>query len=571
MKTRMTVVRRLAALLAALVLTAVVTITTALFVAHNTAATAEGLGVIGFPDTLLATLPMGGLFDALWPGVTFRAVAAAAFAVGVFVLSLAALHGALRVASSWWTTDNRPASAFVHTHVVDVLLVSGLVLSALAAVSFDIYLWRVRSLVDLTIGERGAMSWLWLPLANGTVADTAGQVINYGAFAFAGLTVGLGLALEACGRWIGIAWSDLAEALEAQAATATLRKGHPWLDVVVRVIGGSPDDRVSRATALLNPDRFNVDASGHVFDRAYLERLETHARARETAEKIKQSPVERGRSRRLHGAALAVLIGGPLAAGRVSAAQVDENVPRVKILVGLDLSGTTDRTRAERVALTRRLIADLDPTAAVISRHTPTAHYAVRLVAIDAFGGEVLWEGTELTMKELTDDWWERVQVGRKGYGTCTRLGPFWREAGEFLGTLGRCDHGALLVLSDLVAEEPTGTTGKCRPPVYGPSPEVPWDVLGRLDLVRAYFTPERVKAAWEPALASHGLSDRVRFFGGSDPTGKLPFVGAMACGASPEEHARAVGLVQRGLLAIGAIIVGALALPFLLGRGARS
>jgi hypothetical protein len=88
MKARMTVVRRLAALLGALVLTAVVVMTTGVFVAHNIAATDEGLGVIAFPDTLLATLPLGGLFDAVWPGVTFRAVAAAAFAVGVFVLSL---------------------------------------------------------------------------------------------------------------------------------------------------------------------------------------------------------------------------------------------------------------------------------------------------------------------------------------------------------------------------------------------------------------------------------------------------------------------------------------------------
>jgi hypothetical protein len=240
--------------------------------------------------------------------------------------------------------------------------------------------------------------------------------------------------------------------------------------------------------------------------------------------------------------------------------------PVTKILIVPDLSGTTDRSRPERIAMARTILEEIKATRPTASRHAPSARYAIEVAAADSFGGEVIWRGSEFELDELTTDWWTRMQASRKSYGRCTRLSTLWQTVADFFGpAMTDCTAPReLILLSDLI-EEPATASGKCRAASYGPSPNVPWDVLQTADTY-AYFVPDQVKSAWEPVLTAHGLSDRVHLFADGGPLGKVPLVPTPpVCGASPETHAKAVHAVKVGVVGIGSAMLAALVLPFLL------
>lgn len=577
--TRFRVVGRLAGFVGALCVVFAVIVATMCTVIQHVGAVVEGLEILGTPRTPTPSLPLGAWAEFVFADPTFLTMAATMFAVGLWLTCFLSVRGSAVLCEDALRCDS--VREFIGKHSFECVLLASLILAASVASYFDWRLWLLRARVDLATGNpsQGLQSVLGLPLQDGeTAAQAANQVARTGALGVLAITLGLAIGLEASLRWCGRAWERLATAME------DLRQGAErdvWLDEVVPVVGASARSKVTRRSAALNPAEFVIWGE-HVFSREYVGRLEKHnPRPHGSGHRASR----RGFVARVlasgFGAVLLLLASSPAAGGDqlgypsqasgrqtlASAAGSSSSQGQVHLIVALDFSDTAKARASADVDVVRSMLKRLVAKRPRDGRHRPTARVVISIVSIDALT-EVVWSGTELSAGERDDGWWNAVVAERQSYGRCTSLANMWTKVSELVRRAGRCDRVELLIFSDLIAEEGKGGSAKtCAPPQVGPSSNVPWNDLARIDVMRVYGVPSSVKAAWGPALRQHRLEDVTKMYPGGDPAGHPPVLTpAESCPPGSDDQATANTLFKRIGIGVVAGIVAIALLPFLLG-----
>src|SRR5262249_38335079 len=91
-------------------------------------------------------------------------------------------------------------------------------------------------------------------------------------------------------------------------------------------------------------------------------------------------------------------------------------------IVGLEPSGHHHKeTISADVKAVRTMFQQLAASPSVDPRGRGKARVRIYLLFIDALS-EVVWSGTDLTVGELTDEWWSATIAERRSYGACTSL-----------------------------------------------------------------------------------------------------------------------------------------------------
>ena len=516
----------------------------------------EGLSIINMSETAVAALPGGLLFAGLLTNPTYRAFTAVGMAASLGLLEAIAVHQSVRLLRIWAEAKTTSIGALARTHAVDVACTVALILAIGCGLMLEVQMWASRAHADIALAASGGRKAAWMAMTTGageTVAEAATRLAQLGAIGFFAVTLGLAVALEAVGRTICRTGQALADAIDAAKKSGLADR---WLDTAEWVIRGGEKEAVTRRTAIANPDRWFLHRSGRVYDRAWVERM-------------------RGLSLKKLGAILLVTslaVASAHASETVSARQPYEP-PAMFLHVLLDLSQTTAKTQDARVAFVRRTFGEIaNTTAEADVRRSATTRFVIQLVSVDAFGGEILWRGDERTLGELTDAWWKNTLASRRTYVGCSQFAEGWKQLQRFAAAARQCDPVFVLSLSDLVVEEVrNGSTSRCQPKMFGPSAEVPWDVLARAT-TRAYWVPDAVKRGWEGPLRTRGLSDRVKMYATPDPGGRAPLpiealLASTACVAdAPVQTATLAPVKRGGLIALTGIAV-VTALLFLLAR----
>ena len=577
---RMKLVSRLMGFLGALLLAWLVAIMNGAVVVQTVGAAAEALLILATPDTPTSPLPLGSWAALVFENPTFRTMVATMFAMGLWLTTFLSVRGLVLLVE-----DGRGSSSwrdFLSEHLLHCLLLTGLFITAFIAVFLDWKLWLLRSQVDLLLGAKP-----WLDLSTGSggnVGDVARHVARVAAFAVPAITVGFAVGLEASWRFCGRAWNQLGVALGELRA---MSEADAYLDEVVDVIGAERGVRkVTRGTAAANPDEFVV-SNEEVFSREYVKGLE------------KYKPESNGNAPRYRprgflarwlasgfGIALALLaLSSQGVAGERGALDVVRGEKAAEVWLAdadtkpssqgmLEVIGAVDVSRSRKkdtvladVEAFRTMVKGLAELRPADPRHPRTARVAIYLLSIDSMS-EVVWSGTELTVDELNDAWWAAMMAERQSYGACTSLASVWVKVRELISRARPCDAVSITLWTDLQTEEPMRSNpSKCGPRQLGPTAEVPWRELARVNLIRAYRVPSATKAAWQKALREHGLESKVKMYAaGTDPGGNIPVIAPPeACPPTAEEQARFNGVAKKVAIVIGLIIAASVLLPFVL------
>jgi hypothetical protein len=534
----------------------------ALVVGSNAGGLYEGLTLLNLSDESIAGLPGGQVWASLLANPTFRSYTAMALATSLLAVEGLAVIAGFHVLGAWSRAKEQTLRAFAREHVVLVTIAGILLVIIGCAMTLDVTLWMARAHADVALGSVGRKA-AWFASDNGTgesVADSAHRIAPLGAVAFFALGGGLAVGAHLVGYLLIHCASHLAQALD------TLKKvglGDAWLDAVERVVKGKGlREFVSRRTAVTNPDEYTLDARGRVFAQSLVEEL--RAIDLRTLAAVVVAAVFLATS--AQAAAPVMTPSAPIVA------RAAYEPPAVFLKMVLDLSGTTAKTREERVGHVRETLREVAATADNDVRRTPSPRVLIKLTSVDAFGGELLWEGTEQSVSELTEEWWQRTLASRRSYGGCSEFAEVWRQFESFASWARSCDEVFLLFFSDLIVEEATSrSTTVCRPKVFGPPAGVPWSALERAT-TRAYYVPDSSKKAWETPLRAHGLAGRFQMFSGFDPSGRVPLplrevLARTACAPDAATKAATVSGIKRLAVIAAVAIAAVIALPFLLSR----
>ena len=433
------------------------------------------------------------------------------FATGLWLTTFLSVRGLVLLLE-----DGRRSSSwreFLGEHLLHCILLTGLFVTACIAVYLDWQLWLLRSGVDLALDSK---PWRDSPMGSGgTVGEAASHVARVAAFAVPAITGGFAVGLEASLRWSGRAWQRLGIAINDVRAMA---EADAYLDAVVGVIGAERGVRkVTRRTAEANPEEFIV-SNGEVFSREYAKGLQKY-KPESNGNVSGYRP--RGVLARWLASGFGIALALLASSGQGFAGdQGFVDVPHVEkvvwpladagtkpnregmpqIIIAFDSSGYQKERVGTSVNAVRATLKGLAEARPADPRHRPTARVEIYLLSIDSLS-EVVWSGTELTVGELDDAWWASVIAERQSYGACTSLASTWVKIRELI----RARPDSLIqvaLFTDLVAEEPQRSNpSKCGPRQLGPSAEVPWSELARVNLIRAYGVPSGTKAAWRKPL----------------------------------------------------------------------
>jgi hypothetical protein len=547
---RFNVMGWLAAFMGSLAVAVMWGLVTIMVVGGNAGNLFEGLALINMSNSLVAALPGGQLFAALLENPTYRAYTASAVAWTLALLECLAVHAGFRLIRKLLGIGEKSWRERIRQEVELAVLCAAFAIVLVTALWFEIAMWADRAHSDVALAAATGAKAAWMGMENGNgekVVDSAHTLARLGSAAFFLLTAGLAFALEFVGYLIIHTGKALAVSID-KLKSATI--ADVWLDTVLPVIGGAKGEEASRRTALANSARYFVHRSGRIYSQAFKARLERFGK----------------RAGRIACLVAFLLIVDHTVASAADVASFDP--PRVFVADVLDLSGTTARTRAERVGLLRAQLKDLESRVESDVRATPAPRFVIWIATVDAFGGETVWRSSARELGQLTDSWWKQTLESRRSYAGCSKFSDLWVKIGAFINEARSCDTVSVTLLTDLIVEEPFGEDAKhCRPKMFGPSPEVPWEALKRAT-VRGYYVDDHVKMMWEPALRAHGLSESFAMFAGPDPSGKLPVpTPAEVCTQSGAEANRTVRTATRIVGVLFVLVVLCAVVPFLVAR----
>lgn len=533
----MSVLAALLGLLGALAVTGAVLVGGVVTFGQHVGAAYEGLTMQNVPNTPSTKLPGGSGFAYVVKSPTLKSMGAMTLAIALWLLPFVLLHATVAVLGIRRSIGNPTWRVFAREQPFPVFGSLALLGLLLVVASYDFALTRLRIRADVATGiAGGGTTAAWMSLSDGssTVGATAASLAGLGSSALVAISVAFAFALE-FGLWfVGRAWERLGRARET-LELARARQSDPWLDVDEAVIGARIPLRISRRTAILNPARFLLDDQGRIFERTFVDAL-----GADVGDGSGTSGKNTRSRRRTSGLLSGVLFVALIGMGGVAAATELTQGPRVKLFVPIDFSKSSRHSLPAYVKGLRAMLAEVSAAPPTLNRHDPEASYDIALYPIDSFGGEPLWKGTELSASELTDDWWEGVLRSRASYGGCTSLDALWGRLEAFAEDIRPCDRLVVYLLSDLLADEPRpGRPSQCQGERSEPPASVPWGILQRATLVRAYGVPDRVKDAWRRALSEHDLTEKVLLFAGDEPGISFPVVRpADVCEPTEEDRA---------------------------------
>ena len=191
--------------------------------------------------------------------------------------------------------------------------------------------------------------------------------------------------------------------------------------------------------------------------------------------------------------------------------------PFNRVVIGIDASGSYKGRQADALAKAKDL---LDNAAKQRIKRWEQADEVI-VVSLDAIP-EVIWRGTTRELKQTDASVWLTQFRGRSDYAKCTDVAAFFNLAAELFAAPPVPTGKYLVVFSDLKAEPPLDSPGKCK----GPIPvaqlvqELPWDAFEDVSTT-VFWMPVAQKYTWAKVIQEKGLGLAVKLYSESESAGK--------------------------------------------------